>query len=231
MSYERRDFLKVGTMGMASALATPAFAFDEASTAKGKGELEGGSSWLRLEGQLDAGHMVIEARSFEESGDRAVIMRSKLDTKGVSVDLYSGMFSYDHEKTIFAVFRDNHHSTSIVVSDTDDPKIARLVVWHDTGASTVSEVDKEKFIDSGNLNDSILDAKGSTKIDVLGKRRPPAFTWQDLEKEFGDDPALLQFMRGNRSRHHPAKGELQAFGCHLIIIFPNSTLTLAWQAR
>jgi hypothetical protein len=43
MTFERRDFLKLGTMGMATAMATPAFAFDEESAAKGKGELEGGA--------------------------------------------------------------------------------------------------------------------------------------------------------------------------------------------
>ena len=79
MTFERRDFLKAGTIGMVTAMATPAFAFDEESAAKGKGELEGGCSSIRLEGQLKAGHIVIEARSFEDGHDRAVVMRSKLE--------------------------------------------------------------------------------------------------------------------------------------------------------
>jgi len=227
MTFERRDFLKVGTMGMATAMATPALAFDEESAAKGKGELEGGSSWLRLEGKLKAGHMVIEARSFEEGKDRTVIMRSKLD----SVDLYSGMFSYNHERIIFAVFRDNDHSTSIVLSDTDDPKIARLVVWNDSGAPAVFEINKDKFMDSENLNDSIRDAKG-TVVDVVGKRKPPQFTWRELEAVFGDDPALYQFMRGKKTRHNPPKAMLLIeFGCRAVSTIPGSTLALAWQAR
>ena len=73
------------------------------------------------------------------------------------------MFSYDHEKTIFAVFRDNDHSTSILVSNTDDPKIGRLTVWNDSGAPGVFEINKEKFLESENLNDSIRDAKGTVR--------------------------------------------------------------------
>lgn len=226
MTFERRDFLKLGTMGMATALATPAFAFDEDSAAKGKGELEGSSAWLRLEGQLKAGQMVIRARSFEEGKDRAVIMRSTLS----GVELYSGMFSYDHDSTIFAVFRDSDHCTSILVSNTDDPKIGRVLVWNDSGAPVVVEVNKGKFLESENLNDSIRDAKG-TVVDVVGKRKPPAFTWRELEAVFGDDPALNEFMRGKKSHHHPPKGELQAFGCHILSSIVGSTLALAWQAK
>ena len=227
MSLERRDFLRIGTMGMATSMATPAFAFDEDSASKSKGELEGGSSWLRLEGQLKAGHMVIEARSFEEGKDRTVIMHSKLD----SVDLYSSLFSYDYERTIFAVFRDNGHSTSIVVSDTDDPKIGRLIVWNDSGAPAVFEVNKDKFMESENLNDSIRDAKG-TVVDVVGKRKPPQFTWRELEAVFGDDPALYQFMRGRKTHHNPPKAHLLIeFICRLVSTMPGSTLPLAWQAR
>jgi hypothetical protein len=136
MTFERRDFLKFGTVGMAAATATPAFAFNDDSAAKGKGSLRGDCSWIRLEGQLKAGHMIIEARSFDEGKDRAVIMHSKLD----SVDLYSGMFSHDLESSIFAVFRDNDHSTSLVVSNTDDPKIGRLLVWNDSDAPGVSAI-------------------------------------------------------------------------------------------
>jgi hypothetical protein len=226
MTCERRDFLKAGTMGMVTAMAIPAFAFDEDSASKGKGELEGGCSSLRLEGQLKAGHIVIEARSFEEGPDRAVVMRSKLD----GVDLYSSMFSYDHDKTVFAVFRDNDHSTFILISNTDDPKIGRLTVWNDYGAPGVFEINKEKFLESSNINDGIRDIMG-TVVDVVGKRKPPAFNSQELEAVFGDDPALLQFMRGNRSRHHPAKGELFAFGCHAVSRITGTPLPLAWQAK
>jgi hypothetical protein len=223
MTFERRDFLKFGTVGMAAAMATPAFAFNDDSAAKGKGSLRGDCSWIRLEGQLKAGHMIIEARSFDEGKDRTVIMHSKLD----SVDLYSGMFSHDLESSIFAVFRDNDHSTSLVVSNTDDPKIGRLLVWNDSDAPGVFEVNKDKFMDSENLKDSIRDSKGAT-VDLVGKRKPPAFTWRELEAVFGDDLALNEFMRGRKSHH---AGGVQEFACRFVSIVPGSTVGLLWQAR
>jgi hypothetical protein len=223
MTFERRDFLKFGTVGMAAATATPAFAFNDDSAAKGKGSLRGDCSWIRLEGQLKAGHMIIEARSFDEGKDRAVIMHSKLD----SVDLYSGMFSHDLESSIFAVFRDNDHSTSLVVSNTDDSKIGRLLVWNDSDAPGVFEVNKDKFMDSENLKDSIRDSKGAT-VDLVGKRKPPAFTWRELEAVFGDDLALNEFMRGRKSHH---AGGVQEFACRFVSIVPGSSVGLLWQAR
>jgi hypothetical protein len=223
MTFERRDFLKFGTVGMAAATATPAFAFNDDSAAKGKGSLRGDCSWIRLEGQLKAGHMIIEARSFDEGKDRAVIMHSKLD----SVDLYSGMFSHDLESSIFAVFRDNDHSTSLVVSNTDDPKIGRLLVWNDSDAPGVFEVNKDKFMDSENLKDSIRDSKGAT-VNLVGKRKPPAFTWRELEAVFGDDLALNEFMRGRKSHH---AGGVQEFACRFVSIVPGSSVGLLWQAR
>jgi hypothetical protein len=51
MTFERRDFLKLGPVGMAAAMATPAYAFNNDSAAKGKGSLQGDCSWIRLEGQ------------------------------------------------------------------------------------------------------------------------------------------------------------------------------------
>jgi hypothetical protein len=222
MTFERRDFLKLGTMGMATAMATPAFAFDEDSPAKGKGELEGGCSSIRLEGQLKAGHIVIEARAFEDGKDRTMIMHSTLN----NVDLYSGVFSYDLEKAVFAVFRDNGHSTTLLVSNTDDPKIGRLIVWNDSEAPGVFEVNKEKFMSSENVKDIIRDVKGNV-VDVMGKRNSPAFTWRELEAVFGDDPALNEFMRGRKSHH---KGGVIEFACRVVSAPAGSTSSIGWYA-
>jgi hypothetical protein len=223
MTFERRDFLKLGTMGMATAMATPAFALDEDSPSKGKGTLEGACASVRLEGQLKAGRMIIEARAFEDGKDRTVITHSTLN----NIDLYSGTFSYDHEKTVFVVVRDNDHSTSVLLSNTDDPKIGRAVVWNDSDAPGVFEFNKEKLLESGNLKDSIREGKGNA-LDVLGKRKPPAFTWRELEDVFGDDPALNDFTHGKRSRHHPAKTELQASFCHFAIMIPGYAGSVGW---
>src|ERR1700733_12785339 len=108
---ERRNFIKIGTMGMATALATPAFALNDDSRGKSKGTLEGGSSWLNLDGQLKVGRMTLEARAFEEGKDRAVIIHSTVYSTAAKIDLYSAMYSYDSERTIFAVYRDNDHCT------------------------------------------------------------------------------------------------------------------------
>jgi hypothetical protein len=170
--------------------------------------------------------MTLEARAFEDGRDRAVIINSTL----AGVDLYSSMFSYDHDKSVFSVFRDNDHSTSVFLSNTDDSKTGRLVLWNDSDPPAAFELDKRKFITSENLQDSVRDAK-SAVVDVLGKRKPPAFTWRELEAVFGDDRALNEFMRGEKSHHDSPPGDVVDWICRLLSLLPGSTLALAWQAK
>jgi len=145
--------------------------------------------------------------------------------------LYGAMFSYDHDRTVFALLRDNDHSTTLVLSDTDDAKIGRLVVWNDLEVPESFRVDKDKFMDTKNLKESILDGKEKT-LDVIGKRKPPDFSLKELEALFGSNPALLEFMRGNRSLHHPLPSDKSlAWACDILSTLPGSLFGLAWWGR
>jgi hypothetical protein len=215
MRFERRDFLKTTTTGLAFGLVKPGMAYMQNSAGAASGEFEGGTGSLRLEGRLKAGVLKLEAQDFIEDKDRALIIQASLD----SHKLYNAMFSYDHDRTVFALLRDNDHSTTLVLGDTDDPKIGRLVVWNDVEVPDSFRVDKDKFMDTQNLKESILDGKGKT-LDVLGKRKPPEFTLQELETVFGSNPALLEFMLPSN--------KLAATFCDLLSSLPGSLFILFW---
>ena len=227
MTFERRDFIKTTATGLAFGLVNPGMAYVQTSAGAASGEFEGGTGSLRLEGRLKAGMLKLEAQDFIEDKDRALIIQAKLDV----VKLYGAMFSYDHDRTVFALLRDHDHSTTLVLSDTDDPKIGRLVVWNDVEVPESFRVDKDKFMDTKNLKESILDGKEKT-LDVLGKRKPPEFTLEELEAVFGSNPALLEFMRGKRSAHHPLpSNKLAASFCDILSTLPGSLFGLAWYGH
>jgi len=223
MKIERRDFFKTTTAAFALALASQGKAMGQ-NPKKSSGELRAGSGTLYLEGELKSGLLKLEAQDFLDRTDHSVIIQSRLD----STDLYSAMFSYQKDLTVFAQFHDNDHSTTVVVSESDDPKIGRLVVLNDGGIPQIFDVDKAKIMDADDAKD-IMDVNGKAP-DLVGTRKPPAFTWRELESVFGSDPALLAFMRGKKSTHHPhEKDKLSEMPCRILSIVPGSTLCLVWR--
>lgn len=227
MIFRRRNLLKAGTAGLAVGLVNPFSALAQTSAAASSGQLEGGTGSVRLEGRLKSGVLEIEARDFVEGRDRALVARGKFN----SIDLYCAMFSYNHDRTVFALLRDSDHSTTLVLSDSENPKIGHLVAWNDAEAPGTFRVDKQKVFDAASLKESILDGKGSS-LDLVGKRKAPVFSLQELETVFGDNPALREFMRGERSTHHP-RAELKPIEwiCHFLSTVPGSLIGPFWAAH
>jgi len=226
MAFERRGFLKVATTGFALGYVN----FDRAMAWPGQGaphnELLAGSGAVHLEGKLRSKAMTIDAQDFLDRGDRSVVVRSRFDSR----ELYSAMFSYQNDLTVFAVFRDNDHSTTIVLSDTDDPKIGRLVAWNDNSIPQLFDVDKNKMMATNDPKN--IKAINGKAPDLLGERKPAAFTWQELETVFGSDPSLLAFMRGRKTTHHPTEeNKMLEWVCRCMSMVEGSTLSLFWLAR
>jgi hypothetical protein len=222
MTGERRDFIKLGT-AVAAGLVNAGLGWAQSSPSNG--ELESGTGTLRLEGRLKAGLLKLQARDFVGGKDRALIVEGKLD----SIELYNAMFSHHYDRTVFAILRDSGHSTSLVLSDTDDPTIGRLVVWNDAAPPEVFRVDKKKAVDEDDPRESILDDRGKM-LDLVGKRKPPAFTLRELETVFGKDTALLEFMRGRRPAHHPTEDKkADEYACRILGAILGSLLGLMWR--
>jgi hypothetical protein len=221
MKLQRRRFLKAVTTGLAVECANGAFG--QASKRGATGEVETGCESLRLSGKLKSGELTLEANQFFERRDRSVIVRGKLE----STELYSAMFSYRKDLTVFAIFNDNGHSTTITLSNSSDPKIGQVVVWNDDNTPQVFKVDKRKIMETEN---EIMDTNGKS-LDLIGKRNQAAFTWEELESLFGSNEALWDFMRGRKSTHHPLKDEEpEEWICRLVSRVPGSLLSLFWLA-
>jgi len=226
MELERRGFLKAATRGLALGCASCTMALGQTSGGTVTGELQTGSGTLHLEGRLKSGALTLDAQEFLDRADRSVTVRSRLN----STNLYSAMFSHQQDLTVFALFHDNDHSTTVVLSDSDDAKIGRLIVWNDNQTPQIYNIDKNKIMGTENPKD-IRDVNDKTP-DLVGNRKISAFTWQELENVFGSDPALLAFMRGKKSTHHPREeNKLLEWICRLLSMVPGSTLSLVWLGR
>lgn len=221
MELERRRFL-TAVPGLAFGLTNCAAAVGQTST----GELRAASGTLHLEGRLKSGLLTMDAQDFVDRTDRSVVVRGKLN----STELYSAMFSYQKDTTVFALFQDSGHSTTVVLSDSEDTKIGRLVVWSDNQSPQVYDIDKSKIMETDDPKD-IVDVNGKHP-DLVGQRKQAVFTWQELEKIFGSDPALGEFMRGRKSTHHPMeKDKLLEWVCRFLSMVPGSLLSLVWLGR
>jgi hypothetical protein len=225
MELKRRGFLEAVTVGVALGFTNCVEAIGQSSGKAVSGELLTGSGTLRLEGELKSGHLALDAHDFIDRASQGVVVRGRLDPPG-SLELYSAMFNHQNDLRVFAVFQDSGHLTTAVFSNSDDPKIGRVVVWNDSERPQVHDIDKAEVISAKDPKD-IKNQSGETP-DLLGKRKAAVFTWRELEDVFGSDPALLAFMRGKKARHQGKN--ISEWMCRYCSMVPGSLLSLVWEA-
>jgi hypothetical protein len=230
MELERRGFLKAVTSGLALGCTNCIEAIGQNSRNAVTGELLTGSGTLHLEGRLKSGKLALDAHDFLDRTSQGVVVRGKLDPPGSkSVELYSAMFNHQNDLRVFAVFQDSDHLTTAVLSNSDDRKIGRLVVWNDNETPQIHNIDKNNVMSTEDPKD-IKDLNGKVP-DLLGKRKAAVFTWRELEDVFGSDRELLAFMRGKKATHQPPKEDkLLEWICKYLSMVPGSLLSLFWEA-
>jgi hypothetical protein len=222
MTFERRDFLKIGSAGLAAGLVNSGLRAAQAAVPAAKGELEGGTGSLRLEGRLKSGLLQIEMQNFVQGLDKAVIGNGRFNSR----KFHNAMFSYNYDRAVFVILADENHSTTLVLSDSDVPEIGRVTVWHDSGAPQSFRVKKGDFV----TNDAIVDEKGA-RIDLVGKRKPLDFTSRELEEVFGNDSALLKFRRGVAIAHNSSPDlKLSDWICRLLSAVIGIIIHISWEA-
>lgn len=226
MEFERRDFFKAVTGGLALGCTNCVEAPWQSS-----GELLTGSGTVHLEGKLKAGLLKMDAHDFLDHASQAVVVRGTLEPPGSKpVELYSAMFNHQDDLRVFAVFQDNNHLTTTILSNADNPKVGRVVVWNDNETPSIHDIDKKHIMSTDDPKD-MRDLGGKTP-ELRGKRNAALFTWQELEQVFGSDKALLAFMRGKKATHRPRPGaeELLEWICRFLSMLPGSLLPLFWEA-
>jgi hypothetical protein len=222
MLFERRDFLKIGSSGLAAGLVNSGLRAAQAAAPAVKGELEGGTGSLHLEGHLKSGLLQIEMQDFVQGLDRTVIGNGRFNSR----KFHNAVFSYNRDRMVFVILADENHSTTLVLSDSDVPEIGRVTIWHDSGAPQSFRVKKGEFV----VNDAVVDEKG-TRIDLVGKRKPLDFTARELEEVFGNDPALLKFRRGMPIAHNASRNmSLSDWFCVLLSTILGTIIPLSWEA-
>jgi hypothetical protein len=222
MTFERRDFLKIGSAGLAAGLVNSGLSAGQAAAPAVKGTLESGTGSLHLEGRLKSGLLQIEMQDFSQGPDRMVIGNGRLNSR----KFYNAMFNHHYDRTVFVILADENHSTTLVLSNSDVAEIGRLTVWHDSGAPQSFRIKKLAFME----NDAIVEEKG-TRIDLVGKRKPLDFTARELEEVFGNDPELLKFRRGVPIVHNNSpEMRLSNWFCIIIGAILGQILSIRWEA-
>jgi hypothetical protein len=195
---------------------------------------------LYLVGRLKAGTLKIEVKEFVDGADRTVILHARLN----DLKFHQTMFSQNYGREYFAQFTEDGHShrTTLVASETDDIKIGRLILWHDRESPESFRIDIDHFLKAHNLQESILDGKAAS-LNLLGGRKAPPFTPDEIERVFGSKPSLLRFMRRKRPPSHTIKHSASFLGaalqgdpqtalweCELLLYVPSAELMhLMWE--
>lgn len=157
------------------------------------GDLQTSYGSVRLVGKIRAGQLTINAQEFVQGTDRTLIIKAELGSRKI----YRSVFSHNNESVVFVRIRDDEHTVTLVLSDSDDPSIGRLSVWKDSEAPESFAIDVPHFLRTSNAKESILENRGDY-LDQVGNRRPPDITRQELFETFGEDPAYKKFMRGEQ---------------------------------
>lgn len=157
------------------------------------GNLQTSYGSVRLVGRIRAGQLTINAQEFVQGTDKTFIAQAELGSKKI----YRSVFSHNNDSVVFVCIRDNEHTITLALSDSDDPSIGRLSVWKDSEAPKSFAIDVPRFLRTSNAKESILENRGDD-LDQVGNRRPPDITARELFEVFGEDPAYKKFMRGEQ---------------------------------
>jgi hypothetical protein len=155
------------------------------------GQSRDGSKTVHLEAQTRLGKATVDARDFVDGTDRTFIANAQFGAK----KMYRSLFSHDNDRTVFLRMRDDDRTTTLVLSDTDDPRIGQLTVWNDGAPPESFRIDVPRFLQTNNHQAAILDGK-ARRLDLVGRRRPIDITAVEMYKIFGQDPAYKTFMGG-----------------------------------
>ena len=183
-----------------------------------------------LEGRLKSGALKLDAQKSSLIGQTFTSLVTTSRSELLPICIGNVRSPTPTPSRFCAVYNDNDHSTSVVLSDSDDAKIGRLVVWNDNHTPQIYNIDKNKIMGAQNPKD-VRDVNDKTP-DLVGNRKISAFTWQELES------VSVPIRRSwrlcgvrNRLTIHAEENKLLEWVCRLLSMVPGSTLSLIWLGR
>ena len=241
MNFKRRDFLRMGTAGVAGGLVSSELVFGQGTDKDEKkperpAELKSGTGSLHLFLKLKAGllDMVFDDASFGK--DHALVARGTFrKSNGDTITLYRSLFSVESSQQVFACIGDDAHRTSVLLARTEDSNIESLTVWNDEEAPRSYRIDKQKFLDAARENkglppkpaDYIVDATGGVP-NLQGSRPKLEISPGELEEALENSRDYLLFRRGTRPpRQHASMLE---FECGFLEIVLSLLFGVDWDS-
>jgi hypothetical protein len=248
MNFERRNFLRVSTAGLAgtvfnleSALAqevqrpekSPGPDAQHQDTSRKRAEFRSGSGSLSLYLKLNSGTLDVHADNFNRGRDAGAILAGTFTpSKGDAVALYRSYFCVDGARQVFCRLGDDDHWTSLVLATTADADVYSLTLWQDAGLPEMFRFSKKAFLAVASApgrpdpQKYILDDRGPA-LKPDGSRKPPNITMEELINVLDDDRDYLAFVRGKRLSHQHATHAV--FACFFYTKVFDAILGPVWE--
>ena len=234
MNFKRRDFIRMGTAGLAgSVLAYESSAAQERErheASDAKAEFTGGTGSLDLNLKLKPGTFDLRLDNFNRGPEKVLVMDGTFHpTSGPKIKLHRSYFCADGGNQIFARLGDDGKWTSVLLSATENKGVQSLTVWNDLARPQSFGIDTNKIHLKAKPGDYVVEGNSSS-LDLKGARTPPpAVPPEDLANALDNNPDYLAFVRGRGlTRRHAAPAEI---GCVFIVwLVPGGDLLYAfWQ--
>jgi len=248
MNFERRDFLRVTTAGVAGTLISlqsgftqdapqpkvPGGATSNQNVSQRRAQFKGGSGSLQLDLKLSTGTLHVQADNYSRGRDAGAFASGTFKTsQGDDIGIYRSYFCVDGAKQVFCRLGDSDHWTSLVLAITDDPDILSLTLWQDGGAPDGFRISKKAFLQvatgSGRPDPTkfVLDDRGPA-LKPDGNRKPPNIDVEEFINAIDDNREFLAFVRGKRLSHQHATHTV--FACFFYArVFNDVILSSIWE--
>ena len=234
MNFKRRDFLRMGTAGIAGTVLAggPALAQEKEKEKHGNpdtnAEFKGGSGSLDLTLKLKPGTFDLRLDNFSRGTEKVVIMDGTFQAPNApKVSLHRSYFCAEGGDEIFARLGDDGQWTSLLWSPSDKKGVASLTVWNGMARPKTFGIETSKIRTKATPQEYVVEGN-SSDLDLKGHRTPPPpVSLEDLANAVDNNPDYLEFTRGKGlTRRHAAAAEI---GCvFLALLVPGGELFYAF---
>ena len=260
MNFERRDFLRVTSAGLAGGIFNFPNALaqvnqgDQSPTQPPAGQkttnssqetspyesrypggvhFNGGSGSLVLHLKFKTGSLDVHVENFSRGDDKLFIMDGTFEPADKSkkpTRVYRSYFGAGDGNEIFARLGDGHEWTTLVMAPSERDGVESLTVWNTAQPVQTFHIDRHKFNDDPHNPDGYVIDIRGRRFDLQGKREPPPITAEELQNSLENLPDYVAFTRGRGVSGRHAAPMEFVCGALILIVPGGALYIIGWNA-